>query len=192
MKPRRRLKVGDTIPDFWTRDINGGEIDSRDLKKDTLIVFLRYAGCPFCNLAVYRLAQEHKLLQKNGCDVLVFIQSTEDNIERHVLAVQDRPLPFPVIADQAQDFYRMFGVYPNAAKAVKYTAKNATHWIDAVLRKKFKQTSFEGAAFVVPAYFLTDKEGSIRLMNYDANFYEDAVFTPIYEQLTVSATKKHA
>lgn len=183
MKPHQ-LKLGAKIPDFWTRDINGHEVDSRTLKNTTLFVFLRFAGCPFCNLAVYRLSHEYKLLKKNGCDVIAFIQSTEENIEEHVLAQQRITPPFSIVSDQQQDIYKLFGVAPNATKAAKYTAKNASHWIDAVFKKKFKQTSFDGQAFMVPAYFLVGKDGAVKLANYDASFYEDEVFTPIYEYLT--------
>ena len=178
------LKVGAKIPDFWTRDINGQEVDSRNLNKTTLLVFLRYAGCPFCNLAVYRLSHEYKLLNKNGCDVIAFIQSTEENIEEHVIAQQKMTPPFPIVSDQQQDIYKLFGVAPNATRAAKYTAKNASHWVDAVFKKKFKQTSFDGQSFMVPAYFLVDKKGIVQLANYDASFYQDEVFTPIYEHLT--------
>lgn len=183
MKPTRRLKVGDTIPDFWTRDINGKEVDSRKIKRDTLIVFLRYAGCPFCNLAIYRLTVEYKQLKKSGCDVIAFVQSTEESIEENIIQQQDALPPFPIVPDQPQDIYRLFGVTPNAAKAAKYTAKNAAHWVDAVFNKKFKQTSFDGQAFMVPAYFLVDKSGVVKLRNYDASMYEDDTFTPIYEYL---------
>ena len=183
MKPQRRLKVGDKVPDFWTRDINGNEVDSREIKHNTLVVFLRYAGCPFCNLAIYRLTHEYKLLKKENCEVIAFVQSTEENIEENIIQQQDTTPPFSVVSDQQQDIYRLFGVRPNAAKAAKFTAKNATHWIDAVFNKKFKQTSFDGQAFMVPAYFMVDKRGNIQLVNYDASFYEDQVFTPIYEYL---------
>lgn len=183
MKPQRRLKVGDKVPDFWTRDINGNEVDSREIKHNTLVVFLRYAGCPFCNLAIYRLTHEYKLLKKENCEVIAFVQSTEENIEENIIQQQDTTPPFSVVSDQQQDIYRLFGVRPNAAKAAKFTAKNATHWIDAVFNKKFKQTSFDGQAFMVPAYFMVDKRGTIQLVNYDASFYEDQVFTPIYEYL---------
>lgn len=183
MSPQRRLKIGDTVPDFWTRDMYGKEVDSRNLKKTTLVVFLRYAGCPFCSLAIYRLVHEHKLLKKNGCEVIAFIQSTEQNIEEFLLPQQPNKPPFAIVSDVDQDIYRLFGVRSNAMKAAKYTAKNASHWFDAVMRKQFNQTSFDGSAFLVPAYFLIDKYGTIQLVDYDASFYEDKVFTPIYEQL---------
>ena len=183
MSPQRRLNAGDTIPDFWTRDINGQEVDSRDLKTHTLLVFLRYAGCPFCNLAIYRLANEYEKLQAAGCDVVAFVQSTETNIEEHIIKQQDGMPPFKIVSDQQQDIYKLFGVTPNAVKATKYTAVNAVHWIDAVFKKKFKQTSFDGSAFLVPAYFVVDHDGKVKLADYDASFYEDDVFAPIYEQL---------
>lgn len=184
MKPQRRLKIGEKIPDFWTRDINGSDIDSRDLGGNTLLVFLRYAGCPWCNLAIYRLSHEYKLLKKSGCDVIAFVQSSESNIETNILQRQESPLPFPIISDQQQDIYKLFGVAPSKPGAVKHAAKNASHWIDAVMNKDFKQANMDGSFFMVPAYFLVDKNGVIQLARYDASFYDDVVFTPIYEQLT--------
>ncbi len=183
MKPQRRLEVGDRVPEFWTRDVNGTEVDSKKFKQNTLIVFLRYAGCPWCNLAIYRLAHEHKLLKKNGCSVIAFVQSTEENIDKNIVTRQESPLPFPIISDQQQDFYRLFGVQPKAAKTAKHMVKNASHWIDAVFNKDFKQTNMDGSFFMVPAYFLIDKNGIIQVVNYEASFYEDSTFTPIYEQL---------
>lgn len=184
MSPHRRLNVGDKVPDFWTRDINGNEVDSRQIDGNTLLVFLRYAGCPFCNLAIHRLAHEYKLLKKNDCNVVAFVQSTESNIEEIIIKQQAAAPPFPIVSDQPQDIYKLFGVRANAAKAAKYTAKNASHWLDATIRHGFKQGKLDGAAFMVPAYFLVDKHGIIQLVNYDASFYEDEVFTPIYERLT--------
>lgn len=188
MSTHRRLKVGDKVPDFWTRDINGKQVDSKQFKGNTLIVFLRYAGCPFCSLAIHRLTHEHKLLKKNGCDVIAFIQSTEQNIEEYLLPQQPEQPTFPIIADEDQDIYQMFGVRPNAVKAARFTAKNASHWVNAVFKKRLKQASFDGSAFLVPAYFLVDKRGIIQLVNYDASFYEDVEFTPIYEMLTFGPT----
>lgn len=186
MKPQRRLKPGDKIPDFWTRDMDGREVDSREFTKHTLVVFLRYAGCPFCNLAIHRLSYEYKMLQKNGCEVVAFVQSSESNIEEYILERQSSPPSFSVVSDQQQDIYKLFGVVPSATKAAKYTAKNVVHWVDAVVNKSFTQGSIDGSAFMVPAYFLVDPNGVIRLADYDASFYEDEVFLPIYEQLTFS------
>ena len=183
MSPLRRLKIGDTIPDFWTRDISGKEVDSRELNGATLIVFLRYAGCPFCNLAIYRLSHEYKQLKENGCDVIAFVQSTEANIEENIIQQQDAAPPFAVVSDQQQDIYKLFGVVPNAVKAAKYTAANASHWIDAVFKKKFKQANIDGSAFMVPACFLVDSHSKVLLANYDASFYEDNIFEPVYDTL---------
>lgn len=184
MNPKRKLNVGDKVPDFWTRDINGKEVDSREFSRHTLIVFLRYAGCPFCNLAIYRLAHEQKLLQKNGCDVVAFVQSTEDNIEENIVARQKELPPFPIVSDQQQDIYKLFGVSANVAATLKHSIRNASHWMDATFNKGFTQANVDGSGFMVPAYFLIDKKGVIQIANYDASLYEDSEFTPIYEQLT--------
>lgn len=188
MNPQRRLKIGDKIPDFWARDVHGNEVDSQEFTKNTLIVFLRYAGCPFCNLAIYRLSKEYKLLQKNGCEVIAFVQSNEANIETNIMQRQEMLPPFPIVSDQQQDIYKLFGVSPNTAKAAKYTTKHASHWLEATMKKGFTQANIDGSAFLVPAFFLVDKQGVIQLMSYDASFYEDESLTPIYEYLTFGPT----
>ncbi|MBC7512100.1 AhpC/TSA family protein [Candidatus Saccharibacteria bacterium] len=187
MKPQRRLKVGDKIPDFWTRDIHGSEIDSREFTGNTLVVFLRYAGCPFCNLAIARLSKEYTLLKQNKCDVVAFVQSTESNIESNIIQRQELTPPFPIVSDQPQDIYKLFGVAPNIVKTAHYTAKNAAHWVDAAMRKGYQQANIDGSAFIVPAYFLVDKRGVVQIADYGASFYDDSVFTPIYEYLTFGA-----
>lgn len=183
MKPQRRLKVGDKIPEFWARDISGKDVDSKKFGEYTLLAFLRYAGCPFCNMAIVRLAHEHKLLKKEKCQVIAFIQSTTENIEKNVIARHTPVPPFPIVADQEQDIYKMFGVRPSVSKMTAHTVRHMSHWIDAVFEKGFKQSNIDGEAFMVPAYFLVDKHGIIRMLDYDASLYEDATFTPIYEFL---------
>jgi peroxiredoxin len=183
MKARRHLKVGDTIPTFWTRDIEGNQVDSTQLEGYTLIAFLRYAGCPFCNLAIYRLSHEHKKLKSKGCSVIAFVQSTEANIEKNILERHNPSPPFSIVADHDQDFYRMFGVTADAGKALRYTIKHKAHWIDAAFKKGFSQKNVDGSGAIVPAYFLVDASGIITVRDYAANFYDNDIFDEVYSHL---------
>jgi peroxiredoxin Q/BCP len=95
----KRLIPGEKAPNFTATDVTGKKINL-SAYKDTyvLLVFLRYAGCPFCNLAIHRLAVEHKQLLDNNCEIIAFIQSSKENIEtniykRHALTLSFRLLP---------------------------------------------------------------------------------------------------
>lgn len=180
-----RLRVGDQVPTFWARDVHGTIIDSNEFTASyTMLVFLRYAGCPLCNLAIYRLSREYALLQKNGCNVVTFVQSSEENIEKNIFGRHDLKPPFPVVADQDQDLYRLFGVTPKPVKAVTHVVGNASHWLDASQKKGFPQSDVDGNLFIVPALFLIDKNLTVRVADYSANFYDDETFTPLYQYLT--------
>jgi peroxiredoxin len=179
----RRLEVGERVPDFWTRDIRGEVIDSKDFDGSTLLAFLRYAGCPFCNLAILRLSHENAKLNKHGCKTIAFIQSTEANIEKNII---DRHAPSPafsIVSDHEQDFYKMFGVRPSVSKTLAHSVKHAARWMDASFKKGFKQANVDGNAFMVPAVFLINAERNICYADYDADFYGDTTFNSIYDHL---------
>ncbi len=60
-----RLTAGNIAPDFTVTDVKGKTISLSDYKgKAVLLVFLRYAGCPWCNLALHRLTLNISYLKK--------------------------------------------------------------------------------------------------------------------------------
>ena len=184
MNPQRRLKVGDKIPDFWARDVNGEIVDSKGLNaKHTLVVFLRYAGCPFCNLAIYMLNQEYKKLKKLDCEVVAFVQSTVESVETNILERQQSPLPFHIVADRDADLYKLFGVKPNLIRAAKHAVRNAPQWFDATMKKNFKQRGIDGQVLMVPAMFLVNNDNIVTMIDYDASLYDKSLFEPIYDHL---------
>ena len=82
---KKKLSVGQTAPFFEATDVNSQAIRlTDDENKHTLVVFLRYAGCPYCNLALHRLTLEAELLKENRCRVVAFIQSSQDNIVKNI------------------------------------------------------------------------------------------------------------
>jgi peroxiredoxin len=80
----KKLTPGEKAPTFTTTDVHGDKIKLSTYKDSyVLLVFLRYAGCPYCNLAIHRLALEYKQLLDNDCQVIAFIQSSKENIEEN-------------------------------------------------------------------------------------------------------------
>jgi peroxiredoxin len=53
-EPAQWIKVGDRVPSFRHREVDGGEVTLDDLtaKGPAVLIFFRFAGCPACNIAL--------------------------------------------------------------------------------------------------------------------------------------------
>ena len=171
-------------PGFRRKDIFGNVIDSKHYRdQHLLLVFLRYSGCPFCNLAVHRLALEHKLLKKSGCEVIAFMQSSPKNIieniyDRHAV----RP-SFPIIADPDKRLYNRYGVRSSVG-SLMYSIVKIPYWVHAVKSHGFKQKKIDGDLFLVPAMFLIGPDDQPILQTHTGNsLYDHTTMGKIYETL---------
>lgn len=155
--------------------------------KFVLLVFLRYAGCPWCNLTIHRLSLESKLLAKQGCDIIAFVQSSKDNIMSNVYDKHVVKPPFPIIADPNMDIYKRYGVQVSAMKSFQAVARSIAkipHWVHAVKEHGFKQQKLDGNLFVVPAMFLVKSSPqTIVFAAYGSNFYDHETFATVYRHL---------
>ncbi len=179
------LLPGQKAPSFKARDVYGHTVDLAGSKKDyVLVAFMRYAGCPYCNLAIHRLSVEYDMLQQNNCDVVVFVQSESDEIIKNIYNRHQLKPQFPIIPDMAKRFYDMYGV--QSSKKMFWTGqiKTLPYWLESVGKHGFKQGKMEGDNFLVPAMFLVNaKTQKIVEARYGTSFYDYETFTNIYESL---------
>jgi peroxiredoxin Q/BCP len=182
---KSKLHVGDTAPLFKRKDINGNEVDLSKFKKSyVLVAFLRYAGCPWCNLAIHRLTMEESLLHDNRCDVITFIQSTEENIETGIIERHQVLPKFPIVADQKMEVYKKYHVEPSLLMGLKHQITNIPAWVQAVYKEGFKQQSIDGELFLAPATFLiSTADRKIIRADYDSDLYDHESFTKIYDTI---------
>ena len=178
------LHAGEQAPHFAASDVFG-KVSSLDNYKEgyVLLVFLRYAGCPWCNLALYRLVMETKQLSENDCHIIAFIQSDKATIIQGLHKYHPVKPIFPIVADPDMKIYQEYGVGSSIAQSIPRFIKEVPDWVRAV-RQGYKQEEIDGDLFVVPALFLmkaTTK--SILKAWYGASFYEHQAFTPVYEAL---------
>ncbi len=179
------LEAGDPAPQFQTIDASGEKVDLANYKDDfVLLVFLRYAGCPWCNLAIHRLSIEHNLLVKNGCRVLTFVQSTTENVQKNIYDRHDNRPPFPIIADQKRVFYDQYAI-KTSLKAAAKSVIDIPYWLQSVFKHGHRQVDVDGNMLLVPAQFLVSPgDQKIVLADYGSSYYEHETFTAIYEHLT--------
>lgn len=179
------LREGDHAPGFTVKDVNGNKVSLDDYKdRNVLVVFLRYAGCPWCNLAIHRLALESSLLKKSGCDIVAFVQSDTKDIISNIYERHAKKPPFPIVADRKMMIYDKYHIQISKIAFVK-SITQIPSWVHAVKKHGFKQTKIDGNLFLVPATFLIDGKKKIILKaKYGTSFYEHGTFTDIYERLT--------
>jgi peroxiredoxin len=180
----KKLLVGEQAPQFVAADVFGASVDlSAHKDKFVLLAFLRYSGCPLCNLTISRLTMEYQMLSKNGCEVIAFVQSPAENIKANIYGRHKVRPPYPIIADPKRRMYDMYGVGASL-KVAAASVKDIPYWIKSSIKDGFKQTQLDGNVLMVPALFLVapDSQELVKV-EYGTSFYDHTAFTDIYEPL---------
>lgn len=180
----KKLKPHDTAPAFSAVDASGRPVSlERCNSKYILVAFFRYAGCPFCNLALHRLALEHKTLCRNDCEVIAFIQSDRASIEENIYGRHTPKPKFPIVADADRTVYDLYGVQTSVSAAIR-SIPEIPYWVESMTKHGFKHGKVDGNLFLVPAMFLINGQSKkIIKAIYGTSFYDHATFTNIYESL---------
>ena len=180
----KKLEPGQIAPSFSSTDVMGKKVDLTSNKsKYVLVVFLRYAGCPWCNLAIHRLALEQKLLRDNNCTIIAFVQSSKENIIKNIYDRHEQKPLFQIVADHEMENYKKYLVHPSAAAPAKLV-KSIPYWVHAVRKGGFKNGDIDGNLFMVPASFLiAPYSRKILRADYTANLYEHSTFSKIYDTI---------
>jgi peroxiredoxin Q/BCP len=181
---KQLLHKDDIAPAFNTNDVHKRPIGlPLEGSKTVLLVFLRYASCPWCNLALHRLSLEYARLQKNDCEIIAFIQSTPKNVEKYIFERHKIPPKFPIVADQKLKIYKLYGI-SISMKATVASITKIPQWVHSVKHHGFKQREIDGSLFLVPAWFLVDASSrQILNCNYSSSFYDHKMFVNLYETL---------
>lgn len=178
------LKIKQKAPTFATKDVFGKKVSFKDYKDGYLLLaFLRYSGCPWCNLAIHRLSLEYEQLKERGCDVLAFIQSDNDSVKDNIYGRHVPKPPFPIVADPQMKFYKLYGVNPSVLGTAQSITK-IPYWLKSVYKLGFKQKRLDGKFFLVPAWFLINlRSGEIVKAEKGISFYDHETFVRLYNSL---------
>ena len=179
-----KLEAGHSAPKFTAQDVMGKHLSStHNDARYLLLVFLRYSGCPWCNLAIHRLTLEYPILQDNGCEVITFIQSPKQGVIKNVYERHARQPQFSIVADPDSEYYRLYGVAPSLAASAK-SLRRVPDWLHSVKEHGYKQLSIDGNLFMVPASFLISaRTNKILKTSYGNDYYDSDAFMDIYESV---------
>ncbi len=181
---QRRLSVGQQAPTFSVTDVEGNRIALNKIEsRYILLVFFRYSGCPWCNLAIHRLSLEYPTLIENGCEVIAFVQSEKQHIIDNIYGRHTVKPEFSIVADRTRRIYELYHVRDSISAAVR-TITKIPNWLHSIRKHGFNQSSVDGNLFLVPASFLIDgRTRKIIQTSYGSSYYETEAFIDIYKSV---------
>jgi len=104
-----KLKVGDRVPDFLSKDQDGTIIKLSDYKGQKLIVFFYpRANTPGCTAEACNLRDNYSALKAEGYELLGV---SEDSSKKQSNFKNKYDLPFPLLADEDHTVINAFGVW---------------------------------------------------------------------------------
>ncbi|QJD83855.1 peroxiredoxin-like family protein [Cohnella herbarum] len=175
----QKLLPGDSAPLFRATDSLGNPVSLDPYKgRKLLIAFFRFSACGLCNLRVHRFSERYPEWQRHGLAVIAIFESPVENVIAHV---GQQNAPFPIIADPRGEIYDRYGVEISEAKAQATLSDPRTKTVIAEIEAAgFKLTHEEGSNFNrMPAEFLIDESGIVRVAHYNQLITDDMPFESI-------------
>lgn len=181
----KKLAIGNSSPQLNAVDLAGKTISFEKVTSPyVLLAFLRYSECPWCNLALHRLAMEKKLLHDSNCEIIAFIQSTPSDIKKSIIDKHAVTPDFTIIADPEMKIYHQFGINISLLSGLKHHLRHIPAWVESVRKERFTQKSINGDFFLAPAAILVSTaDNKVISADYNADFYEHESFSTIYETI---------
>lgn len=155
-------KSGDNIVSITLPAIDGTIFNLDNLKgKPYMLSFFRFASCPFCNLRLHQLVTRFNEFEKDFTMVAVFDSSLE-NLQRHT---EKHQAPFPILADKKNTYYKAYGIQHSLTGMLKGTFFRMPTLLKGIFAG-YIPINPKGSLTTMPADFLVDKNGVIRVAYY--------------------------
>ena len=153
---------GDPAPEASLLDAEGRRVQLSSFWKErrVVLVFLRYFGCPFCQMHVVKLREDQQLFREAEAEVVLVGQGSP---EEGAGFCQRKHLPFPCLLDGDKSAYRAYGLRRRNL-AVVVSPRIAVPFVRANLNSETRQRGLEGGDFFqMPGTFVVDVGGVILL-----------------------------
>lgn len=159
----KRLKEGESAPEFtfntpWNSGLSfHGAIAPGGLA----LVFLRYVGCPICQLDLAEFKAAQPSFAEKQASVLVVLQSTPESVAAQT-DIEDWPIT--IICDPKQRIYNLYGVEPGGF--LSYVNPAGLGRLFRAFGQGFRHGTFEGRETQLPAAFVIGPDKKIRMAHY--------------------------
>jgi len=148
-----KLKVGDKAQDFdfqtpWSSRQSFYETVG---DKPAVLVFLRYQGCPVCQMEMAHLKREIGLFTKKQVNIFVFLQSPPATVAS---VAQEGDWPFFIVCDPQGVIFQKYAV--ESGGILKYLHPAGALAAIKAISQGFRHGKFEGQETQMPAAFVVN------------------------------------
>jgi peroxiredoxin len=170
------LTTGNRAPDFTLPDLDGRPVHLADYQgRKVLLIFFRYATCPFCTVRFVRLAQEAQRYAAQGLQIIGVFESGADYIREYLYR---RGLPFPVIPDPEGKLFALYGV-KKSLPGLLFGMLRLPTLLRALLDPQYRMARPDGPVTRIPADFLIDENQVIADAYYGSDIGDHIPFARI-------------
>jgi peroxiredoxin Q/BCP len=164
------VKENQEAPAFLAEDIYGESLNIPFKGKKTLLCFMRFAGCPVCNLRVHELLKNAARLKAANIQVILIYES-----EKQVMLdyLKEEKFPFSFIADKENKLYKLYSIEKSFGKFFSGMFKGTLSKVFAGKKLYKKAVPTEGPISRINADFLIDEKGIVSIAHYGSYFGDD-------------------
>lgn len=160
------LHTGEQMPNFSYITPFGENFTLADTVKQvsgkTALVFLRYYGCPMCQLDLHEFAEGYSAITAAGGQLLVVLQSDPTALSQQI---QPSTFPYRIICDPEMKLYQQFSIDP-APSMLKMMSMKAVKKVIRSTKRGFKHGAYEGNEQQLPATFILDDQQTLSYVRY--------------------------
>jgi len=160
------LKVGHKAPNFqfdtpWTSSQDFYETIQHH---GVIFVFLRYHGCPVCQMEMANIKRDIELFNQKKARVFVFLQSSTATL---IPLLKERDWPFDIVCDPKGTIFQLYAVEPGGI--MKYLHPAGLIAAIKAICQGFVHKKFEGKETQLPAAFIIKSDKTIKYVYYGKN-----------------------
>lgn len=160
------LKAGDKAPNFQFNTPWTSSQEFYQIIKDhsAALVFLRYHGCPICQMEMANLKRDIELFNRKEVRVFVFLQSTTQTLAS---LAKKEDWPFDIVCDPEGAIFQLYAVEPGGI--LKYLHPAGLAAAIKAIKQGYHHKKFEGKEKQLPAAFIIKSDKTIKYAYYGKN-----------------------
>jgi peroxiredoxin len=162
----KRIAAGMIAPDFTfdTPFKKSQKLAGIVLKGRTVLMFLRYVGCPICQMKIAELKRDFNEFKRRRINLLVVLQSSPENIAG---LVGKDDIPFEIVCDPKGKLFDLYAVRPGTIFG--YVTPTTIMAVIRSMTRGFRHGKYEGNEMQLPAVFIIGTDKRVTYAYYGRN-----------------------
>lgn len=160
-----KLSIGGQMPEFIFDTPFEKQLSLRQETKGkrTALIFLRYYGCPLCQLDMAGYAADYGQVEALGAQLMIVLQSEPQGIADQLK--DSHTLPYRIICDPQKRLYEELAINP-AHTREEMAGPNTMAKIEKAKAAGYQHGAYEGEELQLPAAFVIDENNVVCYAHY--------------------------